>query len=163
MKVKSLLLTALFTLTLSSFVPTGESRLELGRKAPEILLVDEFNEPSQLEFKEKHTILNFWSASDPLSRMRNRNLNNFVSENGSLYDFISICIDKDPLIQNEIMRTDGIKDAGTYISSSQLYKDILKDYQTGKGLRCFLIDQNGILQAASTSIEDLHLPQTLLN
>lgn len=130
----------------------GSHKLEVGSEAPAITLST--NENLNLEYGQKYTIINFWSAFSPSSRLANHKLSN-IAEKDSSIACLSVCIDTDPSISKEIIEIDGISGKVTHLDLEDISYEVLEDYQTESGCRMFLIDQYGILKAIADSSEDI--------
>lgn len=142
-------------------MPFGSHSLQIGEEAP-LLTLSSSTEASSLDsLKEKYVLLNFWSASDPESRILNKHLADMTSTlSSSQIQFVSICTDQDSTLQSEIMNVDGVSDIRYSLSYSDLTPEVFHDYQTHTGCRSFLIDPFGNLKAISPSDEDITLINT---
>lgn len=67
--------------------------------------------------------------------------------------FVSICIDDDSHLAEQIMRSDRISDKVISLNKDDISQDVLEDFQTAKGCRSFLIDSFGNLEAMAPSSE----------
>lgn len=138
-------------------MPIGTNRLEIGHRAPKISIKADNTLNSAESFEEKYTFINFWSVTDPASRIRNKRLHRLASESDSI-NVVSICVDKDTILSREVMKIDGVAGNGINVSLSQIDEKVMKDYQTDTGLRCYMIDPEGKLIKATASFEDLSIP-----
>lgn len=155
MKSKSLIISLTVAAFLSSYVPTGSHQLEIGREAPALTFSSTSSKAFD-ELKGNNILLNFWSATDAASRIRNRELSEYAETSDSKkLRIVSVCIDEDLSLGMEIARIDGISDKVISLSRKDLGDDILDDYQTEKGCRSFVIDSYGNLKAISPEIEDM--------
>lgn len=152
MKTKSIIFSFVIAAFLSSSIPSGSHSLEIGAEAPQITLSTS-SADSVGQTNGKEIIVNFWSASDAMSRLANRRISMAASsDKSSDKEYISICIDSDKTLAKEIARIDGISDDVKSLFSDDVTSDVLSDYQTDKGCRTFVIDRYGNLKAiAETS------------
>lgn len=135
-------------------MPFGNHSLKVGEEAPLLTLSSESETPRLQSLKGKYVVLNFWSASDPESRINNKRLADLTSTlPSSQIQFVSICTDNDPSLQMEIMNADGIPANIHSLSSSELMPEVMEEYQIQSGCRSFLINPFGNLQAISPSSE----------
>lgn len=153
MKTKSLFFSIVTAAFLSSSIPYGSHSLEIGSEAPAITLSSS-SKASLDGVKDCKVLVNFWSASDPSSRIANSMMSE-AAESGNIpgMRFITICIDPDASLANEIMKADGISGKVIALSSSEVSDDVLKDYQISKGCRAFVIDSFGNLESVASSAE----------
>ncbi|GEM_PF-1393198 len=151
MKSKNLVFSFVFAAFLTSSIPSGSHTLEIGSEAPSLTL--SANADKNLKPLEGEQILvNFWSASDPSSRIANRTLSQLAdSENHKSTRFVSVCIDSDESIASEIVKIDRISDKVVSLDKDDVTSDVLEDFQTNTGCRSFLIDRFGNLKAIATS------------
>lgn len=136
-------------------MPTGSHQLEIGTEAPALTLSSTSSKAFD-KLKGSNILLNFWSASDATSRIRNRKISELAasSDNGNL-QIVSVCIDEDSSLGLEISRIDGISDKVISLSRTDIREGFLEDYQTDRGCRSFIIDSYGNLKAISPDIEDI--------
>jgi len=150
-KSKNLVFSFVFAAFLTSSIPSGSHTIEIGSEAPSITL--SANADRVLDSLDgKQVLVNFWSASDPSSRIANRALSRLAdSGRYTSTTFISICIDSDKSIANEIAKIDRISGNVISLDKDDITSGVLKDYQTNTGCRSFLIDSFGNLKAIATS------------
>jgi len=150
-KPKSLFFSIIIAAFLSSSIPYGSHSLKIGSEAPSITLSS--SSSANLDrMKGRKVLLNFWSASDASSRLANREISR-IAESGIYPDmcFVSICIDSDSSLAEEISKTDRISGKVISLKSTEVTDDVLADFQTSKGCRSFLIDSFGNLEAITSS------------
>ena len=137
-------------------MPFGSHSLQIGEEAP-LLTLSSTSEASALDsLKGKYVLVNFWSATDPESRIANRQLSDLTSAlPSSQIEFVSICTDRDPSLQAEIMAADGVENLHYSLTATDLTPSVFDDYQTSTGLRSFLIDPFGNLAAVSPSTSQI--------
>lgn len=146
----------MFAAFLSSSIPSGSHELAIGSQAPAITLAQSSHFDST-SLKGSKILVNFWSASDPASRIANKTLSRMAMDQ-SIHDtrFISICIDEDSLLASEIAKIDGISEKVISLNRDDIAPDVLKDFQIQTGCRSYLIDSFGSLKAISSSPEMLN-------
>ncbi len=153
MNSKNLFFSLVVAAFLSSSIPTGSHKLEIGHEAPSLTLSSSSSQ--SLNFlKGKRVVVNFWSASDAASRLANLRMSQLASASSSdATAYVSICIDKDPSLANEIMKVDHISDKVISLGSADIAPEVISDYQTAKGCRSFAIDSYGNLEAIAAASE----------
>ncbi len=106
--------------------------------------------------KGKYVLVNFWSPSDPMSRIANKQLAMLsASLPSSQISHVSVCTDSDKVLQSEIMDADGIPSNTISLSANDLTPEVLNDFQISTGHRSFLIDPFGNLTAILPSTEQI--------
>ncbi len=139
---------------LSSSIPVGSHSLNPGEEAPSIVLSSNARINSLKDLDGKYVVVNFWSASDPESRIANNRLGNLAeSLPSSKVRFVSICTDSDESLSSEIMKADGIPSSVISLNASDITAEVAEDYQVATGNRSFLIDPFGNLVSVSPSEE----------
>ncbi len=104
----------------------------------------------------RYTLLNFWAAYDAESRARNIQLWNEVNKLGSeKVTMYSISLDEKTSIFDETIKMDKLN--GTNQLHEELGKesDLYKKYKLKKGLRNFLINDEGVIIASNVDPSDL--------
>lgn len=145
----------MFAAFLSSSIPAGSHSLEQGKEAPAISLSSS-SASSLDETDGKYVVVNFWSASDPQSRIANKRLSELTAQlPSSKIKFIGICVDKDATLSSEIMKADGIPASAISLGADDITSQVTEDYQTATGNRSFLIDPFGNLVSISPSEEKI--------
>lgn len=80
--------------------------------------------------KGKYVLVNFWSPSDPMSRIANKQLAMLsASLPSSQISHVSVCTDSDKVLQSEIMDADGIPSNTISLSANDLTPEVLNDFQ----------------------------------
>lgn len=148
-KTKKLFLSLILSVTvaafLSSSLPNGSHSLAIGEEAPALSL----NTPSNLmeSLKGEYYVVNFWSASDAQSRITNRQLASSGKVNGRDVKVVSINVDEDSKLADEISKMDNIGEEVIRLSGKDVSSDVLDDYQVNSGCRAFLVDPYGHLES----------------
>lgn len=147
MKFKSSILALAATLLLSSSSPEHSGNLKIGEEAPAIELTAA--PPLLLSSdSDTYTIVNFWSAQDAASRLRNKKYADMASLEGSKMRLITICVDEDSALAKELMMIDNCFPSQSFFSE-QVEESTFADYQTATGCRSFMIDPFGNLTSIS--------------
>lgn len=148
-KTKNLFLSLIFSVSIAAFLssslPNGSHSLTIGEEAPKLSLASSSHNLDTL--KGHYYVLNFWSATDAQSRINNRNLAINKKVNGRDVKVVSINIDSDKSLAQEIAKADKIGDDIISLSGSDLTSEALSDYQVASGCRTFLIDPYGNLES----------------
>lgn len=130
---------------LSSAMSVDKS-LEVGKKAPKIETIEGINVGNDGNSEGKSRLISFWSPKKPESRIANRKYSRQYGENSSEnIEFISICIDSDEELMQEVMKIDGLKADKTY-SYSQINPRTFKDYGVETNPGAFIISSDGKIE-----------------
>ena len=104
----------------------------------------------------RYTLVNFWAAYDAESRMRNVLLANKVAAMGS--DKIRLCaisLDERESVFAETIKIDQLDHASQYYMDATVASEVSKKYHLNKGLRNFLIDDQGVIVATNVEADQL--------
>lgn len=119
--------------------------------------IDRFS--SSLSDREGHyVLLNFWTASDADSRLRNADYDRFLADNNLNQDSIellSVNFDRSERLFREIVRRDRLNEASQFHVEGPNATQIFSDYALDLGLRSFLIDRSGRIVATNPTVADL--------
>ncbi len=115
-----------------------------GNQAPDFTVYNKETSVRPADLKGKYVTINFWSASDAMSRERNSRLARQAAEAGN--EFIGICVDEDRTLMQEILHSDGVSTANQYMASDVRKGDPIKSYQAESGLRAFELDPFGNIE-----------------
>lgn len=155
MKFKYLFLTLIVAFFLSSSIIDDPS-LKVGSSAPEIKVLSENTVEKHLVKESKETLVSFWSPKNPSSRIRNRQYLDFLKSHPELeIEFVSICIDRDDFLANEVRRKDGINAGSLHLNYNQVEERIFKDYGVEESPRAFLIGKDGSIKSIAPETREL--------
>lgn len=127
---------------LTSAMSVSDVPLEVGNQAPELSVSDvDGNFLSLSELEGKDVILNFWSMSDAESRISNIRLSRDAERKGAR--FISLCVDNDTELAEEVMRADNLPRESRFFAN----KRAIDNYMLDEGVRTVKIDPYGIVAA----------------
>lgn len=127
---------------LTSAMSVSDVPLEVGNQAPELSVSDvDGNFLSLSELEGKDVILNFWSLSDAESRISNIRLSRDAERKGAR--FISLCVDSDTVLAEEVMRADNLPRESRFFAN----KRAIDNYMLDEGVRTVKIDPYGIVAA----------------
>lgn len=146
MNYKLLILSSTIALFLSSAVPSERHSLKIGEPIPRISLLSNSKLHSRT-INPENAIINFWSVKDASSRVANLYLSKLAERGESNKRIISICLDNDRILASEIMTVDAISSKILSLNASEVSDDMLSDFQTSAGCRCFITDNFGNLEA----------------
>lgn len=118
-----------------------DNKLEVGSKAPKIETIKGLTVVNDADTLDKTTVISFWSAKKPATRIKNKELSDKFAGNPDT-DFISISIDSDADLAMEVMKMDEVKTLN-FLSASQVPERVLKDYDAEKNPRAFVISPEG--------------------
>lgn len=141
---------------LSSSMPMGSRSLEIGKEAPAITLSSTAKIDGLSSLEGKYVVVNFWSSNDPASRITNSHLAKLIKNlPQEKIRLVSVCVDGDQFISNEIMRADNLSDEALFLSINDLAPDVAVDFQISTGNRSFLMDPYNNLISISPSDQDI--------
>lgn len=127
---------------LTSAMSVDNVPLEVGNQAPELSLISSDGRSEQIaQLKGENVIVNFWSVSDAESRISNIRLAKDAERIGAR--FISMCIDSDKSLAEEVMKADNLPAESRFFADEQT----VDNYQLDKGVRTVKIDPYGIVAA----------------
>lgn len=153
MKSWSIVLAGGFLLFLTSAIPNYHRPLVIGEKAP--ILENAAGTDMIGEQHGKYVVLNFWSASDALSRIKNATYDRIEKNSNGKFLFISINTDKDTSLYQQIIKVDGIKVSGQYSCSDVKIGKITENYNLDRGNKAYLINPDGIIVAINPNENQL--------
>ena len=130
MKYVNFSLLALSFLLMSGSIKTDKSSVGYypGNQIPNIVLTGMEGQNIDInDYKGKKVVLNFWAAYDAHSRANNVRLSNFLKENNSNVEFLSISLDENTSVGNRTALLDKI-DGKSHFSevngaNSEIYKE----------------------------------------
>lgn len=156
MKIKACILSGLVA---ALFLSVGTEKagiiegFQIGDYAPAIIL-PEFGSGA-LDFRRgagRYTLVNFWAAYDAESRVRNVQLRNGVKElDSSLLAVHSISMDERQSVFEGTLKADGLDGTNQWNDRKGKASSLYKMYGLEKGLRSFLIDDQGVIVGVDLS------------
>ncbi len=127
---------------LTSAMSTSNVPLEVGNQAPNLSVSDSNgNLLSLSDLEGQNVILNFWSMSDAESRISNVRLLRDAERTGAR--FISMCVDSDTKLAEEVMRADNLPEDSRFFVDERAIDMFMLD----EGVRTVKIDPYGIVAA----------------
>ena len=153
---KTATLFALFALILIS-VSAHSGRIVRaaeGYRAPAIEISDS-TAGSEITFNGKWTLVNFWTSSDPVSRIAAGNYDDLAREMQVNPDFqlLSINVDRSAAIYNAIVAADGLSEGTQIHLTPEEVERVAADYYLDRGCNSYLIDPTGKVRAVNPSAE----------
>lgn len=132
-----------------SYKSEQPSEARVSEPAPAIALTDGNNTVSLKNLKGKYVLLNYWTKSDPATRVANHRYDRTVQALGrSDIRYISICSDRtDETLSRMITTEDGLASASQYRISQTLPSDNSAEYLRA-GHNSWLISPEGTIIAA---------------
>lgn len=156
MKSWSIMLTIAFLLFLTSSISTEPTEARIGEYAPLFSIKNEDSSLNLQEMRGKYVLLSFWSLADAQSRINNAQYSSACkTKDNSKLELISINIDSDRKLWEQIIEMDNLDANSQYMSKDIVKGDILNDYYLETGNRAFLIDPNGKIKAINPSFKQL--------
>ena len=103
-----------------------------------------------------YTLLHFWAAYDAGSRMHNVQLwNKLIKNDLSYIKMISVSLDKQESIFAETVKADRLEATNQIHETLGEHSEVYKKYGLKKGLKNFLIDNEGVIVATNITPENL--------
>ncbi len=159
MKYVKRLFVVLLIISLTSFVEKTKSTigLNVGDVAPNFIIRTMLNN-QQLDLKDLkgyYVLVNFWASYDAQSRMRNVSLNNAIRETFNKVKFVSVSFDEYQSVFKETVRKDRIVTPTCFAETTGETSGLFKIYNLNKGLKSYLLDENGVIIAKNISVSEL--------
>lgn len=120
-----------------------DKNLSVGKNAPLIETVEGENVGKITDTDKKMKMISFWNPKNASSRISNRNLSQQYGKNSeSNIEFVSICVDSDIPLMNEVLKVDGLETINNY-SYSEFSPRVFKDYGAIENPKAYLISSEG--------------------
>lgn len=158
MKYVNLCLAVVSLILMSGSIKTNKTSIGYypGEQIPNIVIDGSEGKSLDLsEYRGKKVVLNFWAAYDAHSRANNIALYNYVKENASDVEFISISFDENYNVFEKTTLLDEIDTNSQFCDKNGASSKIFKDFKLSKGFKNYLIDENGVIKAMNISSEHL--------
>ena len=158
MKYVNFGLLALSFLLMSGSIKTDKTSTGYypGNQIPNIVLTGLEGQNIDInDYKGKKVVLNFWAAYDAHSRANNVRLSNFLKENNSNVEFVSVSLDENTSVSNRTALLDKIDGKSHFSEVNGTNSEIYKEFNLEKGFRSYLIDEQGVIQAINPTNEIL--------
>ena len=156
---KITLILAVFAVLLSmvSAGTKNEYNAEVGMKAPYFEVKAEDGDVISLsDMKGRFVIVNFWTSADANSRIAANQYDSYVeSVEGEHLSLVSVNIDRNQSLFEEIKRRDGLNAKSQYYVQPGSASDLIRKFNMGNGLQSYLIDPQGTITAINPSTEIL--------
>ena len=153
---KTALIFALFALILISVSAHTDRvvRAAQGFRAPAIELSD-FTAGNPISFDGKWTLVNFWTSSDPVSRIAAGNYDDFARGMAYNPDFqlLSINLDRSDALYNEILDADGLSEGVQIHLDPEQAQEVAAEYYLDRGYNSYLINPSGKIVAVNPSAD----------
>lgn len=129
---------------------------EIGHAAPALSLSDRDNAETLDSYSGQYVILSFWSAKAPASRIANVRLDRMSrSLAGQGIKVISVCMDSDRTLYNQLLTVDSLDPAGQYHYTDSQLPTIVTDYALDAAPQLYLVNGDGTLVARAAEPETL--------
>ncbi|MDD3899837.1 MAG: TlpA disulfide reductase family protein [Dysgonamonadaceae bacterium] len=127
-----------------------------GSLIPNIVLNDAEGKSLDLsDYKGKKVVVNFWAAYDAQSRATNVQLYNFITKNYPDIEFISISFDENKSVYEKTILWDKMNGNSNFCDVRGTESEIYKEFRLDEGFKNFVIDEDGVITATNTSIQQL--------
>lgn len=148
--VCTVLLIALLSISASTKESRSITGINPGDLAPGIESLENGNDLNFHNHLGRYTLLCFWAAYDAESRARNVMLSNEVSKlDPEKVVMYSVSLDESNAIFEETLKIDRLDEAAQFLSGSDLTPALYKTYKLNKGLKTYLIDDDGKIIAVN--------------
>ena len=158
MKYVNLCLAVVSLILMSGSIKTDKTSIGYypGEQIPNIIIDGSEGKSLDLsEYRGKKVVLNFWAAYDAHSRANNVALHNYIKENASDVEFISISFDENYNVFEKTSLLDKIDTTSLFCEINGTDSKIFKDFKLKKGFRNYLIDEKGVIKAMNISSDKL--------
>lgn len=108
-----------------------------------------------LEFTETYTLVQFWGAYQPTSRLENARLSNTISQHGLSVELISVGMDPVRSICEESARIDGTPRQNLYYPQGDERTALVAALSLDKELSNYLMDSRGVIVAKNITPKEL--------
>lgn len=127
-----------------------------GEMIPDIVLNDlEGNSLNLHDYKGKKVVVNFWATYNAQSRASNVQLYNYLQNNDSNVEFVSVAFDENRNVVEKTLLMDRLESISQFYETGGTVSKTYKDFQLNKGFCNYLIDENGVIIAMNVTPEDL--------
>lgn len=147
-------------LFLSSSISSVSRDIEIDKEAPALELKAPGSDISLDSLRGRYVLVNFWSASEPASRVANIEYSRLSSTlSPDKIVFVSVNVDSDESLARQIMSHDNVAMTSSFrtFTVSSASDDLLSNYQTATGCRSFLIDPYGNIAAIPSSPSSIRI------
>lgn len=127
-----------------------------GNRIPNIVLTGlEGQQLDMNEYKGKKVVLNFWAAYDAHSRAKNVMLHNYLKDNESDVEFLSVSLDENINVHRRTLLLDKIDERSQFCDNAGINSKLYKEFELEKGFKSYLIDEHGVIKAIDLSKDKL--------
>ena len=137
----------------SAYYPAGSDSL-VGADAPDLELVNKYDEFSLKEFKGDYVLLSFWSSTDPRSRIANKAYNDFAGKRADDLKYVSVNFDPSSGVFEELIKVDGLSGSNQYHIDGMKNR-IFSDYNLRQGYASYLVAPDGVVVAMNPTVDEL--------
>lgn len=156
MKLRTILLILIVGLILvgAPFVAREGVYLDKGKDAPELSLSNGVSDFSLADMKGRYVLLDFWSAADASSRLK-ENKYNALDWGGGKNEpvWVSVNFDDDETLFQEIVNRDRLNDSTQYHVEGREAAKIRSSYNLKDGYKSYLIGPDGKIVAINPAPE----------
>ena len=138
---------------LSSAAHTEPSAATPGSEAPALEVSNSRGAVSLASLRGHYVILNFWSGADPQSRIDNALYDRAFPGPDPAVRRISVCIDDDRALFEQIVKVDGLQQASQYFHDDSRLGTLLADYSAVGVGKAFLIGPDGLVLAVNPDVK----------
>ncbi len=151
------LIPAVAALVFLSSADSGSSQgVQVGAKAPDIALAKSGSVFSLDDMAGKYVLLNFWSVTDPASRIANIRLDRMSDSLAAEgIEVISICGDTESDLYSQILIVDSLDLERQYHYSDSKLPTIMEDYSLESAPAMYLIGPDGMVVAEGKEPDEL--------
>ncbi|MBD5202173.1 MAG: hypothetical protein HDR83_02605 [Bacteroides sp.] len=153
---KTATLFALFALILISVSAHtgGVVRAAQGCKAPSIEISDS-TVATPISFNGKWTLVNFWTSSDPVSRIAAGNYDDLARDirSNSEFQLLSINVDRSEALYNAVIAADGLSEGTQIHLNPEDAARVAGEYYLDRGCNSYLIDPSGKIRAVNPTTD----------
>lgn len=136
---------------------TSNNGTKIGNFAPDIEFksLSDSSDKKLSNYQGSYLILNFWRSDEAQSRLMEKQYASALesrSENSTVIDLISINLDSDRFLANEIIRNDGLNtESQFYLGTDK--KKVEKIFNVDSDAKSYLLNPSGEIIAINPSID----------
>lgn len=128
---------------------------KVGSFAPNILVENPDTTFRLSQFRGKYVVVNFWSADNAESRIRNIEMSKFVGKHSDKIVYASINFDRSYSLFSETIKIDNLDNSAQFFEKDGIFSEVYKQFHLQNGLNCYLINPEGRIEAVNPDVRQL--------
>lgn len=149
--IAALLLLVIFT----SAQNTNTGGINVGDKAPELVLSGHGSEFSLQKMNTGYVLVTFWTSAVPQSRIDNLQYHKAASLNDHV-KHVSVNFDSSEGLMNQLALVDGLDLSSQYHPNAESQVDIMQHWNLNReSMVSYLVDPHGVVVACNPSVDKI--------